>query len=424
LATILTSTILPSIVFAQDEVPYGPWVDEIRFESGFDEPVLFEKLSAGDMHLYCKDWTDIDLLEQIKASSELKYQTSFGLNYDLTFNVIGPTFPATGKFNPFVNRKIRVAMNKLVDRDYVVDEIMKGLAVPKYIPIVSAFPDYGRLAETAVLIETLYKHDAEAATATITEELVGMGAEKIDGKWTYDGEVITLKVLIRTEDQRLQIGDYAADLMEELGFETERDYRTSSEAAPIWLFGDPADGEWHIYTGGWISTIISRDDADVFAGYYTDMGYSVPLWQAYENDPKFYVLADRLNSGDYSTWEERMEMMRECALLALEDSNRIFLVDQLAPFVQRQDITLAFDLSGGYSNPIWALTIKREGEVGGVVTCGSSEILVQPWNPEEGSNWLYDSIIIECIIDRFPHVYNPYTGLPMPHLCKQLQWKR
>jgi len=209
----MLASVVPSFVSAE-EVPYGPWVDEIRFESGFEEAILFDKMSKGEMHLYIKDWTDVDLLEQIKISPELEYATSFGLFYELTFNPVGPTFPKTGKFNPFVNEKIREAMNMLVDRDYIVDELMKGLAKPKLLPIVSAFPDYGRLAETAVLLENKYKYDPDNAEEIIIEELEGMGAELVDGKWTYDGEVVTLKMLIRTEDQRKEIGDYVSDLLE------------------------------------------------------------------------------------------------------------------------------------------------------------------------------------------------------------------
>jgi hypothetical protein len=82
------SSLLP-ITFAQEEVPYGPWVDEIRFESGFEEPILFEKMKNGEMHLYIKDWTDVELLEQIKEDPDLGYTTSFGLNYELTSNPLG-----------------------------------------------------------------------------------------------------------------------------------------------------------------------------------------------------------------------------------------------------------------------------------------------------------------------------------------------
>jgi len=413
LTIFLVAAAMPYIAFAQ-EAPYGSWVDEIRFESGFEEAVIFDKMKKGEMHLYIKDWTDVDLLEQIKVTPELQYDTSFGLFYELTFNPVGPTFPKTGKFNPFSNQKIREAMNMLVDRNYIVDELMKGLAKPKLLPIVSAFPDYGRLAETAVLLESKYKHDPDKAKEIIFNELEEMGAEQVGGKWTYDGEVVTLKMLIRTEDQRKEIGDYVSDLLEGLGFETDRMYRTSAEAAPIWLYGDPADGEFHIYTGGWISTVISRDDADNFAYYYTDMGLPFPLYMAYENDPGFYEAARKLDAGDWTTWEERMELMRKCAFWALEESERVFLVDQLAPFVSRQDIEVAFDLSGAFSNQIWALTVRLKDQVGGVLTVGSAEILVQPWNPEAGTNWLYDSILLDCTRERFAHVYNPYTGLPMP----------
>jgi len=413
LLTILLVSVLPAIPAYAQEVPYGPWVDEIRFESGFEEGILFEKMKNGEMHLYIKDWVDVELLEQVKASPELDYQTSFGLFYELTCNPVGPEF-TDGKFNPFSNMKIREAMNMLVDRNYVVDEIMKGLAVTKITMLVSAFPDYGRLAETSVLLENKYKHDPEKAKEIIFEELEGMGAEQVDGKWTYEGEQITLKMLIRTEDQRKEIGDYVSDLLEDLGFATDRMYRTSAEASPIWLFADPADGGFHIYTGAWISTVIDRDSAEDYAFFYTDMGMPFPLYMAYENDPRFYEAARRLDSGDWTTWEERMDLMRKCAEWSLEESERVFILDQLAPFVKRSDVELAFDIAGAFSNPIWAYTIRIKDQVGGVLTAGSAEILVQPWNPEAGTNWLYDSVVQSCVFERYQHHYNPYTGLPMP----------
>jgi hypothetical protein len=83
LLILLLSTFAPVMtIFAQDEVPYGPWPDEIRFESGFEEPILYEKMKAGDMHLYIKDWTDVELLEEIKASPDLG--SVFTMNSPLT----------------------------------------------------------------------------------------------------------------------------------------------------------------------------------------------------------------------------------------------------------------------------------------------------------------------------------------------------
>ncbi len=63
----------------------------------------------------------------------------------MTFNTYGPEFQ-DGRLNPFAVRAIREAMNMLVDRDYVANEIYGGLAVPKLFATNSAFPDYTRYA--------------------------------------------------------------------------------------------------------------------------------------------------------------------------------------------------------------------------------------------------------------------------------------
>lgn len=419
LLLLFIGSMVTPITFGQ-EVPNGPWVDEIRYEAVSEEAKVVDMMEQGDMDIYFSDLSDVDIFqEQVKPSEIIDYRIAYGLYFELTLNPVGPEF-TNGKFNPFSNPEIREALNWLVDREYIVDEIMQGLAKPKLLPIVSAFPDYGRLAETAVQLESKYKHDPDHAREVIYSELLDMGAENIEGKWHYNEEPITLKVLIRTEDQRLQIGDYFADLFVDLGFEVERMYKSSAEASPIWLFGNPANGEWHVYTGGWITTAVSRDDSGNFAFFYTDLGYPVPLWQAYQNNPTFYEKAKKLDAGDYEDWDHRMQLMRECARLCLEDSNRVFLVDQTPPYIFNRDVTMSFDLSAGPNNPIWARTINWEEQSGGVINAGSREVLVDPWNPEAGTDWTYDWQVIGALRDR-PIIYNPYTGLPMANRIESVE---
>ncbi|RLI33271.1 hypothetical protein DRO66_10460, partial [Candidatus Bathyarchaeota archaeon] len=150
LSIFVLNAITPVItLFAQDEAPYGPWFDEILWETEANEANVYSKLLQGDMDIYLSDFTDADLFVDARASEDLDYDISYGLFFELMFNPYGPEF-SDGSFNPFSNAKIREAMNVMIDRDYIVDEIMQGLAKPKLLPIVSAFPDYGRLAEVAV----------------------------------------------------------------------------------------------------------------------------------------------------------------------------------------------------------------------------------------------------------------------------------
>ena len=415
-ALFLVGTILPLFslkVKAEEEVPYGPWVDEIDFFAEKEPAKVVDMLEKGDMHLYLIDISDPDLFQKVKASPNLKYKFAYGLYNELTFNPVGPTFK-NGEFNPFSNPKIREAMNYIVDRKYIADEIFKGLAKPKLISFISAFPEYGRLADVIKLLEAKYSYNFEKGKEIIYEEMSKMGAVLKEGKWYYNDKPVVIKFLIRIEDQRKQIGDYVSSQLEKLGFTVERMYKSSREASPIWLFGNPADGKWHMYTGGWITTGVSRDDSGDFAFFYTDLGLPVPLWQAYKPDPVFYEMARKLYNNEWKTWEERMELMKKCLEYALKDSVRIWLVDQITPFVCRKEIEVATDLSSGFNNPIWIRTLKFTGKIGGTIKAANREVLVDPWNPVAGTNWIYDVVVQQAVNDP-ARISNPYTGLPMPN---------
>jgi peptide/nickel transport system substrate-binding protein len=165
--------------------------------------------------------------------------------------------------------EIREALNWLIDRRHVAEEIYGGLAVPRYLPLSTAFPDYARLADVARALELRYQHDPERAERVIAEEMEELGAERVNGRWVYEGQPVRISILIRTDDARQRVGDYLANLLEDLGFAVERMYRTAEEASRIWIATDPQAGQWHIYTGAWIATVINRDEATQFSYYYT-----------------------------------------------------------------------------------------------------------------------------------------------------------
>ena len=67
--------------------------------------------------------------------------------------------------------------------------------------------------------------------------MTGMGAELgADGKWQFNGKPVTLIFLIRPDGDgtRKPMGDYVANQLETVGFTVDRQYKTSSEAFPIW----------------------------------------------------------------------------------------------------------------------------------------------------------------------------------------------
>ncbi len=413
---LIFPSISPALAEPQKELPinkYG-WLDQIVFFREPDRAKALDELKKGDMNAYFIDISDPDLYREIRESPELSYDFSYGLYYDLTFNPYGPKFK-NGKLNPFSDPKIREAMNYVIDRDYIVDEILGGLGVPKFTCFVKAMPEGQRYADVINRIEDAYAYDFEKGKAIITAEMEKLGATLKGGKWYYKGEPVVLNFLIRVEDARKQIGDYIANQLEKLGFTVNRMYKTSRESAPYWILGDPSEGTWNLYTGGWITTAVVRDESDNFLFFYTPEGLPwSPLWQAYKPSPEFYNITKRLAERNFKSIEERNKLMEEAFWLAMKDSARIWIVDQTAVWARRKSLYLVADKAAGYANQAWAYFINRNMKMGGTAKIGSAEVIIDPWNPIAGSDWIYDSMIYDYGSEDNAFVLSPQNGLPIP----------
>jgi peptide/nickel transport system substrate-binding protein len=393
----------------------GAWLDTVVMVEEPDSDAAVTRLEVGDIDVFAYNVSEPDVAQRIWDSETLVYETAYGNYNDLTFMPsAGPEFAETGVLNPFYSDKIREAMNWLVDRNYIAQEITGGLARPRFVPVNFASKDSALLADTIAAIELKYAHNPDKAVEVITAEMEAMGAEMVDGKWTYNGEPVVLTALIRTEDERLEIGDYVSNLLEDIGFTVQRDYKTSAEASPCWLRSDPETGCAHFYTGGWVSTAISRDEATNFSFFYTPDGYPVPPWQAYSPSPEFYDVATRLNNSEFATMDERAEMMAQALDLALLDSQRIWLKDDVGIAPHAANIALASDLSGSiYGSRLWAHTMRYTDQAGGSMTIAMPSIMTNPWNPIGGSNWVYDMMPIRGMQSNAT-VPDPFTGVALP----------
>ncbi len=391
----------------------GALVDQIVFTQETDPGKVTGMIETGTHHVFGQGVTSVTVFNRIRDSQQAAHDMSYGFSVELTLNPAGPEL-ADGGLNPFHVPAIREAMNWLIDRRYVAEELYGGLAVPRYLPLNTAFPDYARLADVARALELHYQYDPARAERVITREMEALGAERRDGRWFYQGQPVQLNVLIRTEDVRQRVGDHVANRLEDLGFRVERRYRAAAEASRLWLAGDPASGEWHVYTGGWIATTINRDQADQFGFYYTPRGRPEPLWQAYQPDPEFDAISEQLQRRDYSSWEERQELMARALELAMRDSARIWLVDQLSVSPRSREVELAADMAGGVSGSwLWPYTIRFRDRIGGSVVFALPGLLTEPWNPVAGSNWVFDSLIMRSLND-LPLLPDPFTGLYWP----------
>lgn len=391
----------------------GGWFDQIVVIEEPSSEAAVTRLEAGEVDIYAFTVANADLLARVEASSDLSLQRSYGSYNEMTYNPAGPEFEATGTLNPFAVAAIREATNWLIDRDYIAQEVTGGMAIPRFYAFGPTFAEAARYADTVAQWETYYAYDMEKARTVITAEMEALGATLVDGKWNYNGEPVVLIGLIRTEDERSQIGDYFATQLEEIGFTVDRQFKTSAEASPIWT-GDPNAGLWHWYTGGWISTQVPRTEEDNFIDFYAPDGWpGNPLWDAYVNDPAFYEAGMKLYNREYSNLEERAALFEQLIPLSMKESQRVWTTNRASFTPYRSNISVVGDLAGAIAGSrMWPYTVRRIGEEGGVATIAMPSILTNPWNPLAGSNWIYDQALVRATTDWGSNP-NPWTGVFM-----------
>ncbi len=192
-------------------------------------------------------------------------------------------FKDTTVLNPFSDKKIREAMNWLIDRNYVNQEIYGGGSLPKFFAITTNLVDYTGVVDEARKLETEYAYNLDKAKQVMSTEMTTLGATTgPDGKFQYKGKPVSLIFVIRSDGDgtRKPMGDYVSTQLESVGFTVERDYKTSSEASPIWIGSDPVDGKWNMYTAGWLASGLTRDEGNSFQQMYapdSQQGLSVFL---------------------------------------------------------------------------------------------------------------------------------------------------
>ena len=394
----------------------GAWLDRVVV-SVVDSASAVTQIEAGAIDIYAGGLSSAQLPEIEEAG--LEYGSGNGLYYELTLNPVGPIFEGTGKVNPFFAAEAREALNWLFDRDYINREVYNGGALPKFWSIITQFPDYAKMAPIVRELEAKYAYDPAKADAAMEAVMLGIdGVTREDGKYMYEGEQVVLKLLIRNDSDgtRVPIGDYVGNQLESIGFATERMYRTSSEASPLWVGGNPADGEFHIYTGAWSATIIDRDEGDNFEFFDTPQsayGFSA-LWQAFPVSDRYLELADALSYNKFNSIDERNEALGEMLELALTESIHIWLIDGKNFIPWTDGLQVTYDLAAGVDGAmIWPYTLRWADQVGGVVKWGAPDLFVDPWNPIAGSNWAFDQSIGRATWGE-AYMIDPHTGLYWP----------
>ncbi len=412
------ATQAPAPTAAPTAVPpttrHGGWLDEIDV-STVDSSSAVTQIQAGAINIYADGLSPADL-QSIK-SANLSYGTNTGLYYDMMYNPA--VFKDANTLNPFSDRKIREATNMLFDRNYINQEFYGGGALVKFFPFITDGPDYTDLADVAKGLEAQYAYNLDKAKSTIAAEMTTLGAtQDASGMWQYKGKPVTITLIVRNDGDktRIGIGDYATKQFQAVGFKVNEQYKSGSEASPIWISSDPTAGQWSAYTAGWINTAIERDGkGDFDAMYAPDSAQGINPMLANTNiDPAFLKVADDLNNGNFTSLDQRRQMMAQAMKLSLQDSLQVWLVDDQNFTPYSNNVQVTTDLGAGVEgSQIWPFTIRFKGKEGGALKWATTDLFTDPWNAVAGDNWVWDQALVKATSSG-AFMLDPFTGLAWP----------
>jgi peptide/nickel transport system substrate-binding protein len=393
----------------------GGWLDQVVF-SVVDASSAITQLQAGAIDIYAGGLAAAEFPNITKAG--LSYAESAGLQYSIMYNPA--TFTDKNVLNPFSDKKIREATNYLYDRNYINQEVYAGANLAKFFALTTQFPAYTNIADVAAGLESQYAYNPDTAKSIITTEMGTLGATAgPDGKWQFKGKPVTLNFLIRTDSDgtRKPIGDYAATQLESVGFTVNREYKKSSEASPIWQ-GDPTTGAWNLYTAAYSATVIDREEKINFQEYFApdSIQGTQPFLSNTGIDPAFAKLCDDLANGNYTSLDQRNQMMAQALPMSMQDSLMVFLIDGKNFVPYNKNVQVSYDLAAGVEGAyVASYTLRFVGQEGGILKWGAPDLFTDPWNPVAGSNWAWDQANHNFTGEGFGAMMpDPYTGLQWP----------
>jgi len=384
------------------------YVDSIRFIQYLDENTALEEVRNGNLDLYYYR-ISADRLENTKSREGLNVYDSPSGSYSILVN------PAeTEKFNPFSIKENRFALNFLVDRKLIVNELMGGYGAPMISNYGPFDPAY--LAIIEQLESFNFRYNPTLGEEIITKNLLDKGATKINGKWEIDGAPVEITFFIRSDDPvRKSIGEILASELERIGFTVKKDFGDLNKAFVIVYGSNPGDLKWNLYTEGWNKSAFVKYDSvglgQMYSPWFSNMpGFNDPTYWNYQND---YIdsLSQKIYTGNFSSSEEREELIQKATVEGVNESVRIFLASKVDQYVVNENINgVVNDFGAGVPSRFTPINAKSENDE---LVIGVKQIYQGAWNPVMGFSDSYSRQIWGILSDpiTFPH---PFTGEILP----------
>ncbi|MGY5148089.1 MAG: ABC transporter substrate-binding protein [Candidatus Nitrosopumilus sp. bin_7KS] len=405
---IILAFSVTSILYDESFAEKNTFFDSVKFIQYLDENTALEEVRNGNLDIYYFTISP-DRLESDQGRKGLQVFDSAGGSYSILIN------PAESqKFNPFSNKDTRFALNYLVDRKLIVNELMGGYGSPIISYYSPSDPEYLTVIEQ---LETFnFRYNPSLANEIISKNLNEKGATKMDGKWQIDGSPIEITIFIRSDDPvRKSIGEILSVELERIGFEVKKEFGDLNKAFVVVYGSNPSEVKWNLYTEGWGRSAFVRYDSvgigQMYAPWFSNMpGFNDPSYWNYENE-KLDSLTQKIYTGDFETSEQRTKLIQDAVVEGINESVRIFLASKIDQYVVNEKTSgIVNDFGAGVPSRFTPINAKNGNDE---LVIGVKQIYQGAWNPVMGFGDTYSRHIWGIISDpaTFKH---PFTGETFP----------
>ncbi len=315
-------------------------------------------------------------------------------------------------WNPMAIRGIRLAINYLLNRKYIVDYLLSGDGEIMYSPL-DVYPLLSNLT-SKIYRRFDFKPEGDIAKALSiyrealkqvnnTLQQYGMyiyfkrSMTSPNTKWLWfhkpngSEEIVTLRFYIRVDDNRYLIGRYVSKLIEKyFGIKVIEYYVDQSFKFEIYST-DLLTAGWSIYTEGWVAT---GESMTRYAGYDLAFFY-LPLsgngvnslyWVRrgwYWFNGSGYELASKLFYSEYGSYEELYTDLEKALTVGLRESIRVFIAVEYTYMALNKKLLLQVipDKNSGLYTLIGLRSLKfKVANPEYYLVSSSYELFYTPWN--------------------------------------------
>ena len=407
LVVILAISIV-SITFSESFAEKNTFFDSVKFIQYLDENTALEEVRNGNLDIYY-DTVSADRLENHQDREGLQVYDATSRFYSILVN------PAESeKFNPFSDKDSRFALNYLVDRNLIVNELMGGYGSLSISYYGTSSPEFLTIIEE---LETFnFKYNPTLAKEIISNSLTEKGAIKKEGKWQINESPIEITIFIRSDDPiRKSIGEILSVELKKIGFTVKKDFGDLNKAFVIVYGSNPSDVKWNLYTEAWQRSAFVKYDSTglghMYSPWFSNMpGFNYPTYWNYKNE-KLDTITQKIYTSDFETAEQRAELIQDAVVEGINESVRIFLANKIDQYVVNEKIDgVVNDFGAGVPSRFTPINAKSDHKE---LAIGVKQIYQGAWNPVMGMTDSYSVQIWNAISDP-PTFKHPFTGETIP----------